>query len=265
MNLYRAAKFDDIALNLGRDILTRGVRVDTGHWQATRDVPQTKSIELMDVRVDYEVPRTFEVLEKDVQPSAPWAEKQFQERIAGEPLNPGDTFTLWPWYKGNVERHKSPGIFSHTYMERFWPRRAGKGETARVGNVGVRYRYGDYDDLVLLLCREPLTRQAYMPIWFPEDTGAHERQRVPCTLGYHFMRRGIELHLWYDIRSCDFIRHFRDDVYMACRLLQETIRRCQSVEPDKWENVIPGRLSFSAHSLHVFEGDEKMMRRAFQK
>ena len=67
--------------------------------------------------------------------------------------------------------------------------------------------------------RSPLTRQAYLPVFFPEDTGAHHGERIPCTLGYQFMQRRNQLSIWYFIRSCDFTRHFRDDVYLAIRLL----------------------------------------------
>jgi thymidylate synthase len=90
---------------------------------------------------------------------------------------------------------------------------------------GIRYEYGDLDDVVNLLYEHPFTRQATFPIFFPEDTGAVHGGRIPCTLHYHFLRRGDSLHLWYAIRSCDAVRHFRDDVYMATRLCQWVTER----------------------------------------
>ncbi len=81
---------------------------------------------------------------------------------------------------------------------------------------GIRYNYGDFGDVIRLLQREPFTRQAFLPMWFPEDTGSVHGERVPCTIGYHFMRRGNYLHIVYYIRSCDYLRHFRDDIYVAC-------------------------------------------------
>jgi thymidylate synthase len=76
-----------------------------------------------------------------------------------------------------------------------------------------------------LLRDRPTTRQAFIPIWFPEDTGAHHGERVPCTLGYHLMARDGRLKIVYYMRSCDFLRHFRDDVYMAGRLCQWVCER----------------------------------------
>ena len=66
--------------------------------------------------------------------------------------------------------------------------------------------YGDLDDVVTLLTNDPLTRQAFLPMWFPEDTGVVHGTRVPCSLGYHFMQRDGRLSITYYIRSCDIVR-----------------------------------------------------------
>src|SRR3954468_15378336 len=94
---------------------------------------------------------------------------------------------------------------------------------------GIRYDYGDLQDVVDMLVRSPYTRQAVLPVWFPEDTGAVHGERVPCTLIYHWMLRDGRLHCFYDIRSCDFVRYFRDDVYFAMRLTQWLIEQVQDV------------------------------------
>ena len=84
---------------------------------------------------------------------------------------------------------------------------------------GIRFRTGDLATVYRLLNERPHTRQAYLPIYFPEDiSAAQEGYRVPCTLGYHFLIRNDELKLVYYMRSCDWFRYFRDDVYMTCRL-----------------------------------------------
>jgi hypothetical protein len=256
--------------------------VDTGHWQALKDVPQTQTRELRAVTLTYEIPRHRTELQAEVQPNLPWAENQFQERVGGEPLNPGETYLDWPWYKGNVSTHQDRmEKFSHTYMERYWPRFTGayaaeppdggpgyggvflQGGEPR-GQKGIRYRYGDLNDVVKLLAREPYTRQAYLPVWFPEDTGAHANQRVPCSLGYHFMLREKKLHCLYTIRSCDFLRHFRDDVYMTARLVQWMIEKAQLHHLKyEWDDVVPGDLTMVMHSLHVFEGDMPKMRKEY--
>lgn len=253
--------------------------VDTGHWQAIKNVPQTKTLELRSVLLEYDIPRSIEQLQVEVTPNLPWAEDHFQERVAGLPLNPGDQYKNWPWYKGNVEKHQTveEEKFSHTYMERYWPKWAGpnyeemKDSTSVAWEPmhGIRYKFGDLDDVVDLLAREPFTRQAYLPVWFPEDTGAHHGERVPCSLGYHFMLREGKLHCFYPIRSCDFIRHFRDDVYLTCRLVQWVLSRLQDLanvsrgEENEWHYVVPGELSMFMHSLHIFEGDLPPMRKKY--
>lgn len=277
---------DDIDY-LGRYLLQHGEPVDTGHWQSLSDVPQTKTIEMMNVRYELDLPRSIQVLQDDTQCNLPWAEEQFQERVSGIPMNPGESYKKWPWYRGNVETHQTSvgdQKFSHTYMERFWPKQAGDsigfmiGSDNYAGNRGIRYRYGDLNDVVALLAREPYTRQAYLPVFFPEDTGAHHGERVPCTLGYHFLLREGKLHINYFIRSCDFLRHFRDDVYLAGRLCQWMIEKLRGMEvtilndqstevpgpiPNIWHDVVPGTLTMFISSLHVFEGDLPKMRRDY--
>lgn len=163
--------------------------------------------------------------------------------------------------------------FDHTYPERFWPKHAGHDHDALGprwreaidatcgGTPGVRFHYGDLDDVVTLLLRHPLTRQAYLPVWFPEDTGANDGQRVPCTIGYHFMQRRGFLSCRYYIRSVDAYRHLSNDVYFTARLMSwvcaEMARRTEdSVMKLK---VRPGALAMHIASLHSFVGDKQKM------
>jgi thymidylate synthase len=127
---------------------------------------------------------------------------------------------------------------------------------------GIRFRYGDLGDLVDLLVRSPLTRQAYLPVWFPEDTGSHHGQRVPCTLGYHFMQRGGRLSCRYNIRSCDAYRHLSNDVYFAAAL---TNWICDEVYGRTMDNEAPvrfrpGALTMHISSLHAFVSDVPKIR-----
>jgi hypothetical protein len=265
---------------IGKYLYWYGEFVDTGHWQAVKNVPQTKTKELQNVSFSYGIPTSIDYLQSDLNPNLPWAEDHFLERVGGDPLNPGMQYRNWPWYRGNVETHKQPGQFSHSYMERFWPRSAGdrpagvdewdQSRPNQLDRMGIRYRYGDLNDVVALLAREPYTRQAVLPVFFPEDTGAHHGQRIPCTLYYHFMMREGELGINYTIRSCDFLRHFRDDAYMAARLCQWVLDELQNkhntVSQDEgfdWDGVIPGTLTMLMHSLHIFEGDMPKMRREY--
>jgi len=247
----------DLAALLSRT----GDVVDTGHWQSLPDVPQTRTLELRGVTIRYPIPASQQSLALEVDPNLPWADLHFEERVGGRPTNPGQTYHLWPYFRGNVPKHQDPANgdkFSHTYMERMWPRRVGL-ETHQRDRCGVRYRYGDLSDVVELLHNFPYTRQAYLPIWFPEDTGAHHGERVPCTLGYHLMLRDDRLHVMYPIRSCDFLRHFRDDVYLAGRLVQWIIDQLKGDHP--WSSVKPGELTMHMHSLHVFEQERTILNR----
>ncbi|QDP45214.1 thymidylate synthase [Gordonia phage Mayweather] len=193
----------------------------------------------------------------------PWAETHFQERVSGQPLNPAPSYIDWPWhsekykeeYKGvgwkNRYNRQSP--FDHTYPERMWPKEARPDFYGAIMH-GIRFDYGDLQDVVNLLVKDPFTRQAYLPIWFPEDTGSTAGQRVPCTLGYHFIRKGAHLDMKYFIRSCDITRHFHNDVYMAGRLLHWVAAAVQD-EGDTYGAPYVGNLTMFISNLHMFTAD----------
>jgi hypothetical protein len=261
--------------NLRRKLLYDGKVVDVGEWQSIRreqaDIPQQRTIELQNVAFELPIPTTQEALVAQVSPNMPFAEAQFQDRVSGNPLNPPPSEKLWPWYH-HLDDDKSGGKYSHTYPERFWPRYADGGREQRNGVIGphrgIRFKYGDLSDVVSLLCRSPWTRQAYLPVWFPEDTGAAHGERVPCTLGYHFLLREGRLHCTYFIRSCDFFRHFPDDVYMAARLCQWVEEECytRSIEaPNAWTHVVPGSLTMHMVSLHIFEAERSRLEKEVRK
>lgn len=259
-------------------LLEEGDPTFTGHWQSLKGTPHSHTRELFRVCVETPIPTSEHQAAYLCEPNSPWAEAHFQERVGGRPTNPGSQYMNWPWYDPNWKAQAGEyAKFSHTYQERMWPRH---GVNVAPGypadrkfpdapiyhKKGLRYRYGDLQDVVDLLHREPTTRQAYLPIWFPEDTGAHHGERVPCTLGYHFMLRGGLLHVTYHIRSCDFLRYFRDDVYMAMRLGQWVLNELdvdlEEGQPDTvWSGVQMGILQMNIGSLHVFEGDMRKMRR----
>lgn len=269
--IFLEGDFVGIYNELHHKLLDRADPVET-HWQATRDVPMNNTMELRNVSIETVIPRNDQGARLIVDPNLPWAEDHFQERVGGEPTNPGDQYYKWPfWRGGHRDDHE---LFSHTYQERMWPRRTGGGDTGHRDdeNVGIRYRYGDLNDVVELLRREPYTRQAWLPIWFPEDTGAHHGGRVPCSIGYHFLLRAGKLHVTYLIRSVDFLRHFRDDVYMAMRLGQWVLDGLTHADipedqppheerPWPWEDAAMGRLTMHMGSLHVFQGDLQNMTR----
>lgn len=208
---------------------------------------------------------------RDIQPNLPWADNHFEERVCGAPLNPGTEWANWPW-ASSADKHRDPeGVFNHTYAERLWPkfaRRIGPAMTieearektswCQEGDAhrGIRNPYGDLNSLVNKLADEPLTRQAYIPLFFPEDTGLDGR--MPCTLGYGFIMRENRLHLYYPLRSCDFVRHWADDCYLAVRLLLWVLDECRK-RSARWQKVTPGTYTMHAVSLHVFANDAIQM------
>lgn len=272
--IYLEGDFPGIVAELHHKLMD-APHVDTGHWQGLKNVPHTATRELRNVTFETSMPQSQEEALWFYDPNMPWAEDHFQERVSGYPRNPGNQYMNWPWYRGGVEDHKKTGLFSHSYMERLWPKYAGEGVSTIVPQRGVRYPLGDLNDVVSLLAREPHTRQAWLPIWFPEDTGAagEPNQRLPCSLGYQFQLRNDKLHVNYVMRSTDFLRYLRDDTYMGVRLgqwvMEQLVPRLVDGPVDgrdlnaahPWATATMGTFSFTTFSLHVFEGDMSKMRR----
>lgn len=299
----------DIETNLARQLLN-GTVIKTEKWQGVST--PAPMLEKLFAGFQFVIPETVEALLKNVSPNTPWAEDHFQERVAGDPVNPGKEYKNWPYYKNDPSNDKfrekitcpvcstvsgllsNPGVdrmgdeitvesfsqipvnpprdcylcngsgtisqepqFTHTYMERFW---------APQDISGIRYKYGNLENVVDLLSREPDTRQAFLPVWFPEDTGVIHGGRVPCTIGYHFLLRAGHLHCTYTIRSCDFFRHLRDDVYLAARLVQWLIEKAwpkgsESLYP--LGLVKPGFLVMNIASLHCWESEKFMLEKGY--
>jgi hypothetical protein len=241
--------FDEAIEHARASLLDYGVEVDPGRWQGvpTEGKPDLRTIEVIDVSLSCWTAPDLDVLRAEIKPNLPWADDHFTERVGGVPTNPGKEYKNWPWWKDQDELTMKEGKFTHTYQERFWPD----------WRVGIRYHMGNLDDVVAQLIDNPYTRQAYLPVFFPEDTGALHGGRTPCTLGYHFLCRNDWLHTYYFIRSCDFVRHFRDDLYLAARLQLWVLKELQERAPTFWSDnhIKPGRLNFICSSLHIHKGD----------
>jgi hypothetical protein len=243
-------------------LLDVAAKVDVGEWHAmnVKGNPALISYEYRNALWQAPMPDTMASLQVDIQPNLPWAEDHFQERVSGQPVNPPPSEAYWPFAMGGNAVHKQKDAFSHSYPERYWPRFANPvangGSSSR---YGIRFRYGDLNDLLAVLARSPQTRQAYLPVWFPEDIAAAGMQeRVPCSLGYHLLLREGKLHMTYLIRSCDFKRHLADDVYMSIRLAQWLLEKLKHSD-DQWKEVTLGDFTFHCMSLHIFEGDRKSL------
>lgn len=236
----------------------QGYIVKTERWQGIESPDDMW--EVMNHSFQMFIPSSLEELSEEVIPNLPWANDHFEERVGGISLNPPPSNEWWPFNRKKNAQFKKLDKFSHTYPERIWPKNAKEGEKDVM--KGIRYTYGDFNDVLDLLEREPYTRQAFLPIWFPEDTGSHHKERVPCTIGYHFMRRGEHIHISYFIRSCDIIRHFRDDIYLACRKLYWVLDSLKKRDPVKWQNVKPGYFAMHIVSLHCFAGERGILKQS---
>lgn len=227
---------------LAQQMLTHGVPVQRNTWQST--TAPSPAHELSNVVLEVIVPDSKHLWQATCEPDLPWSETHFQERVSGEPLNPPPSFIDWPWHsKEEATRFiNKGGRFDHTYPERYWPKHVYPYST---------YDVGDLDDIAALLRKDIWTRQAYLPVWFPEDTGSNNGQRVPCSLGYHFIRNGPQLDCNYFIRSCDLTRHYKNDVYLTGRLLQWVVDKIT-----KQGLPYPGKLTVFISNLHLFTSDE---------
>lgn len=261
---------------LNDEMKLRSYPIHPDKWQglnvAHDPAAEMRELYFVDFKVQLPQPPSLHTLRAAIKPNLPWADEHFEkERVSGEPINPGETWKIWPW--GNsADKFRDSGTeqFNHSYAERYWPRLAGFNEGGRLNNpllegldgkrpnFGIRYPYGDLNDVVTLLEKHPLTRQAYLPVFFPEDTGAVHGGRIPCSLGYHFLQRGGALHIHYQLRSCDFFRHFRDDVYLTVRLLLWVLDQLRARDSD-WENIRPGIFSMQIGSLHMFINDYRKL------
>ncbi|HVJ70563.1 MAG TPA: hypothetical protein VM531_03480 [Sphingomicrobium sp.] len=248
--------------------------VEAKRWQSTT-APQPM-VELLNRSFTWDTYgyEDLQIYQEAIKPNLPWADRHFEEeRVSGQPINPGETWKIWP-YARSAAAHLREGenvpAYDHSYAERYWPKYAGLMPGGKLGlneydegHQGIRFPIGDLDDLICVLRDDPLTRQAYLPIYFPEDTAAATMgKRVPCTLGYHFIRRpdlqGNDLlHIVYPMRSCDFVRHFRDDVYLTVRLLLWVLDRLRDLDRDEWGQVSPGTFRMHITSLHMFVQDRE--------
>lgn len=265
------------SFTIARDTLTKEFKstaheVKTEKWQgiSTQNKPEMAMRELLfrTISVPMRGLEDIEYWKKDIQPNLPFADIHWNERVSGIPSNPGEAWKTWPWGNAADAHRTEKGKFTHTYQERFWPKYAGQSEIGSMtpkegeragswGNLphsGIRYYYGDLDDVIGLLHREPLTRQAYLPIFFPEDTGAVHGGRIPCSLGYLLINRHDYLHVEYTIRSCDFVRHFNDDCYFTIRLVLYALDKLRQLDV-RWKDVRPGILKMNIGSLHMFIND----------
>ena len=103
-----------------------GQITETTKWQGIKQTVPLFEVDNVYFRAC--MPSTLIALQEQVKPDIPWAEDHFMERIGGIPLNPGEQYKNWPGYKDkdfNDKNFRKNEVFTHTYMERYWPKYAG--------------------------------------------------------------------------------------------------------------------------------------------
>lgn len=252
-------------------VINTGVMVEQENWQGVK-APKPM-FEATDIGFRAIMPKTKTDAECQIEPNQPWADEHFGERVSGKPLNPPPSHKIWPFNKEANKEFMKDEKFDHTYPERFWPKYANEDWPLRITNKkeiksipikeGIRFEYGDLWDIIEKLKNDPQTRQAYFPIWFPEDTGKEGNIRVPCSLGYHFMIRNGRLDIKYIMRSTDMLRHFQDDIYM-CYLLARYVFN-QLFDYDRYPLSTLGYMTFMTFSGHIFDSEVKLLEKKILK
>lgn len=259
--MKKFGRFNDVISWTAQQMYDYSYEVHTEKWQGKeiKHDPKYTMIETLNLSFSCQMSSHLKEIGEQIKPNFAWADEHFEERVSGLPLNPPPSHVRWPYAQKNNAEFGGLEKFSHTYPERIWPKFASDIPNSKMS--GIRYEYGDFNDVVELMSREPFTRQAFLPIWFPEDTGSVTGERVPCTIGYHFIRRGDWVHVVYYIRSCDFFRHFRDDIYLCAKKVFWLIEKLKEKDPENWNHVKPGMLTMHITSLHAWASEKSLLKK----
>jgi thymidylate synthase len=231
---------------LRNKLINEGYEVESQSWQGSK--PLDTMVEILHTSVIIPMTESLADLDKATNPRLPWANEHFEERVGGKPLNPPPSFMKWNsgprlhnfFCKTSNNSDDIDAKFSHSYPERLWSKGL---------HTGIRYNIADLNTLVQVLKKDPTTRQAFLPFFFPEDlTAALQGERVPCSLGWHFIVRNGKLDVMYSLRSCDAFRHLHHDIYFTNRLAQ-WVKAMASLD------VELGNIHLVITSLHCFKAD----------
>ncbi len=184
--MKKFGRFNDVIRWTAQQMYDYSYIVHTEKWQGKEIKHDSKyaMIETLNLSFSCQMDEDIKVIGEQIKPNFDWADEHFEERVSGLPLNPPPSHERWPYAQKNNSEFGGNSRFSHTYPERIWPKYINLAKDgmvlSKIKNSGFRYQYGDFGDLVDLMVKEPFTRQAFLPIWFPEDTGTVHGERVPC-------------------------------------------------------------------------------------
>jgi thymidylate synthase len=167
-----------------------------------------------------------------------WCEAEFAERVSLKDINPGNAWNqragIWKEFL-----RRNNGKFSYTYNERIRPQ---------------------LSKIISRLAEDPMSRQCVLSVWNPTiDILKIGIDRVPCSLYYHFLAEPIDqsdpggdiaLNMIYAMRSCDFVTHMPNDVWLAIKLLEFVAYTCK---------LKMGKFFMNISSLHYYAKDEERL------
>jgi thymidylate synthase len=164
-----------------------------------------------------------------------WVEQEWKDRLNGG-LNPGHAWKkrkkLWLTlmeFSDERGRAMEKGKFSYTY-------------SLRMGGHHIR-------KIIEELEIHPSSRQLWLPVWdYRTDEDRRGKRRVPCSLGYFFLKRNGKIDMTYVMRSCDFATHYPNDVALAT-MLQQYVAHHTNSEVGTFVHVV--------FSLHVYQMNVK--------
>lgn len=224
MRLYK--NFPEAFNEIRRDLKEMGVSVNNTHMQDKQGSFPT--YELTNYGYTVLEPR-FE----DLNPVQPWADAEWAERVMGihgNDVNPGEAWKLRKDEHMNWEEYLHDGKFTYSYAERL----ALKTQVLAV---------------IEELKRNRDSRQLFVSLWDPnQDIEVIGKLRVPCSLGWHFLFREDKLNITYFMRSCDFVTHYQNDIWMSLNLLHYV---------SQGANLPTGKFSHFINSFHVYQKDVK--------
>lgn len=159
------------------------------------DLPEQKCYEIFGIAYGIDNPKPSIDLLRIAQISKKWGEKEFEERVSGKAINPGDAWKEWKefWKSKLVDGKK----FDYTYAERYSKQ---------------------LSSLIDKLKNNPTTRRGILLVYFPEDINQHGR--VPCTVFKQFFIRKNKLHMTDYLRSSDVVNLLPADMYLASKFQQ---------------------------------------------
>lgn len=221
------ANCSEAIAELCRDLMEMGVYVAVERFQ-DRDVKGLREYETKEI-IGYsfcildtsDKDKLIEYMKLD---TLEWCKAEFAERVSGKYINPGASWKLRPEiWKEFLHDYGGRKKFAYHYSERITPQ---------------------IENVIAELKKNPSSRQCVISIFNPSiDNKKIGKDRVPCSLCYSFIIRNGKLDLIYNLRSCDLLTHFSDDIWLAIAM-QEHVAEKTGVEK--------GKLIVFISSLHAY-------------